>query len=261
MRRLLVASLSLVLGLFSPLAFAQDKQPPVQRKDSVSVSAGISKEQLDLEARLTAVLSDGDQALKSGHTADAVKQYEIAIAMVDKEPLLAEQQERVLRKVGNGYIQADRPTDGVAIFQRLVSLTSKECNSETFSISNCADAQQSLGGAKMRAGDIEGGLASLRLAAANYEKAEKLSETEKPGEFHHEYTMIQVMNEAQTKLLIAVALFQLGKTGDAITTAEDAVPELHRVQDDGGINAGIRQSATNSIKDAQTILQRFKSAP
>jgi tetratricopeptide (TPR) repeat protein len=261
MRRLLVPSISLILGLVSALAFTQDKQPPIQRKDSVSVSAGISKEQLDLEARLAAVLSGGDQALRNGHTADAVKQYEIALAMIDKEPLLAEQRERVLRKVGNGYIHAERPTDGVAIFQRLVGLTSKECDSETFSISACADAQQSLGGAKMRAGDIEGGLASLRLAAANYKKAVQLSEIEKPGEFHHEYMMIQVMNQAQTKLLMAVALFRLGKSADAITTAEDAIPELHRVEDDGGINDGIRQSATNSLKDAQTILERLKSAP
>lgn len=87
-------------------------------------------------------------------------------------------------------------------------------------------------------------------------KAEKLSEAEK----QHEYTMIQIMDQAKTKLLIAVALFRLGKTGDAVAITEEAIPQFNRVKDDTGINTGIRESATSSLKDAQTVLARLRSA-
>ena len=240
----------LALPVLFSLAFAQDKQPPAQRKDSATVSAGISKEQLALEAQLNSVLSDAKEVLRVGRTADAVKQYEAALAMVHKEPLLAEQEKRVLKEAGNGYIQANRPNDAIATFEKLVATLDKDCDSlpET-----CANEQQDLGIAKMSARDFTGGLESLRKAEATYEKAEKSGEL-------HEYSMIQVMNQAKTKVLMAVALFQLGKTADAVKTTEDAIPQLNRVKDDNGINVGIRDSATSSLKDAQNILQRFKSA-
>ena len=230
--------------------FAQDKQPPAQRKDTATVSAGISKEQLALEARLTAVLSDAKGALQAGRTADAVKQYEAALEMVHKEPLLAEQESRVLKEAGNGYLQANRPNDAIATFEKLVGTLNKDCDSL---LETCADAQQDLGIARMRGHDFTGGLESLRQAEAMYEKAEKSGGL-------HEYSMIQVMNEAKTKLLMAIALFQLGKASDAVKTAEDAIPQFSRVKGDSGINVGIRDSATSSLKDAQTILQRFKSS-
>jgi tetratricopeptide (TPR) repeat protein len=249
----------LLLPLFCCLMLVAQDKTPAQRKDSVTVSAGISKEQLALEAQLAVVLSGADQALKAGRAADAVQQYEAALAMVHRERLLAEQEQKVLRKAGNGYIGANRPSDAVATFQKLVDAMSKQCDSEATAASTCASAQQDLGMAKMHAGDFAGGLAFLRQAEATYVKAEKLSEAEKASEFH-EYTMIQIMNQAKTKLLMAVALFQLGKTADAVGTTEEAIPQLNRVKDDTGVNPGIRESATSSLKDAQTVLERLRSA-
>jgi tetratricopeptide (TPR) repeat protein len=245
-----IASMFLLLVL-SCSAWAQDQPQTVQRKDSATVSAGISSEQLALEARLNTTLSDAKEALRAGRTADAVKEYQSALEMVRQQPLLAEQEKRVLKEAGNGYIQANRPNDAITTFQKLVSALDKDCEDLPES---CADAQMYLGSAKMHAGDFAGGLESLRQAEEAYEKAEKSGRL-------HEYSMIQVMNEAKTKLLMAVALFQQGKTSDAVKTAEDAIPQLNRVENDNAINVGIRDSAAKSLKDAQTILQRFKSAP
>ena len=105
----------------------------------------------------------------------------------------------------------------------------------------------------MYAGDFPGALALFRDAEANYAKAEKLTNS-------HEFTMLQVKNQGQTKLLIAVALFQSGKTADAITTVEAAIPQLAHVQSDETILVGIRDDAARSIRDAQTLLTRFKSS-
>jgi hypothetical protein len=66
------------LGLF-PFQTPAQSGPPVQRKDSVTVSAGIPKEQLALEDKLNEIIAKGNQALRSGDAANAVKQYESAL--------------------------------------------------------------------------------------------------------------------------------------------------------------------------------------
>jgi tetratricopeptide (TPR) repeat protein len=235
------------------LANSQQKTPPVQRKDSVSVSAGIPKEQLALEDRLSTVVSEADQFLKAGEVGDAVKRYEAALEMVHKEPLLAGQEERILRKLGNVYVRANRSSDAIQIFQKLLGLLKRECESDSTVVATCANAQQDLAVSQMRSGDLESGLSSLRQAEANYAKAEKLSDS-------HEFTMIQAKDRAQARMLIAVALFQLGRTTEAVKAAGEAIPELNRVKQDSSINIGIREDAANSVRDAQTILERFKAA-
>jgi hypothetical protein len=88
-RRVLLAST--FLPLLPILVFAQtDKQ--IHRKDSVTVSTGISKEQLALEDQLNGVVAQGDQFLRGGSAADAIKQYQTALDMVQKQPLLVERE-------------------------------------------------------------------------------------------------------------------------------------------------------------------------
>jgi tetratricopeptide (TPR) repeat protein len=237
--------------LCSLMAMAQVDKPV--RKDSVSVSAGISKEQLILEDQLNATISNADQNLKVGHADDAIKQYEAALALVRIEPLLAEQEQRVLTKLGNGYIQANRASDALPIFSKLVEFARKDCEPESKTLSTCADAQRAFASAKMRVGDFAEGLASLQQAEANYATAETRSDL-------HESAMIEVMKQAETRMLEAVALFRLGKSTDATSAAEAAIPQFTRVQQDKSINVGIRDSATSSLKEAQALLLRFKSA-
>ena len=67
------------------------------------------------------------------------------------------------------------------------------------------------------------------------------------------------MDQANARVLIAVALFRLGKTADAVTVAEEAIPQLNRVKDDSDLNIGVRDSAASSAKNAQAILAQLKS--
>lgn len=233
------------------LAPAQEK--PIQREDSAKVSAGISREQLAQEDKLNTILSAADHALKAGKTDDALREYGTALDMVHKQPLLAEQEQRVLRRVGNAYLHANLSADAVAVFLRLLETEAKDCESQTTAVSSCADAQQSLAIAKIGADDINGGLVNLQEAEANYARAQKFSNS-------HEFTMVQIMEQGRTKVLIAVALFRLGKTADAVSSAEGAISQLIRVKEDSSITVGIRDSATNSIEEARTLLSRFKSA-
>ena len=243
---------SIVLALLPFQMFAQtDKR--IQRKDSVTVSAGIPKEQLVLEDQLDGIVSQGDQLLRSGNAPDAVKQYQIAVDLVQKQPLLAEREYWVLKKLAGGYIQAKRANDAIPIYARLLDARKPDCESELAAVSNCADAQYELGVAKMRGDDFSGALALLQEADSKYAKAEKFSTDS------HEFAMIQHKSQGQTKLMIAVALARTGKTPEAFKTVEEAISELSRVQSDETITVGIRDDAARSLQQAQTILSRLKS--
>ncbi|MBZ5645497.1 MAG: hypothetical protein LAO19_22310 [Acidobacteriia bacterium] len=240
----------ILLVAFSFQAHAQ-QAPPVQPKDSVVVSAGISKEQLAMEDQLNSIISEGDQALKSGNSENAIKQYEGAFDFVQKQPLLAEQKNRVLKKLGNGYFRGNRFNEAIHTYSELVDASKKDCESESTAVSNCAEAESDLGVAMMYDGDFIGALASLQDAEAKYAKAQKLSD-------FHEFTMIEIMNEARTKLSISVVLFRLGRTAEAITTTEAAIPKLTSVQADQEILVGIRNEAGQSLQEAQKLLERLK---
>lgn len=239
------------LALTSFQAHAQADKP-IQRKDSVTVSAGISKEQLALESQLDGVISQGDQALHNGNSSDAIRHYAGALDLVHRQPLLADRESWVLNKLASGYMQGNRPKDAIPIYSKLLNAKKSDCESESAAVSNCGDAQYRLGAAKAYAGDFQGALALFRDAEANYAKAEKSSN-------FHEFTLIQVKNQGQTKLWIAIAFSRLGKTLDALAAVEAAIPQLTRVQSDESILIGIRDDAARSLRDAQTLLTRLKS--
>jgi tetratricopeptide (TPR) repeat protein len=230
--------------------FAQSNKPD-QRKDSVTVSAGISKEQLALEDQLNNTVSQGDQFLKNGNTSDAIKQYRNALELIQKQPLLVEQEPRVQRKLAVGYIRANQPSDAIPIYSKLLDARKQDCGANSEKPWDCADAEYELGRAKMYAADFVGALVLLYDADSKYVQAEKLNS--------HEFAMIQLKSQGETKIFIGVALSRTGKTPEAITAVDTAIAQLTRVQPDETINVGIRDDAARHLQEAQTILSRLKS--
>jgi tetratricopeptide (TPR) repeat protein len=219
----------------------------------VSVSAGISAEQLALEDRLNAIVSQGDQSSGRGYVADAISNYERALAFVRSQPLLAEKRNGVMEKLAAEYMTGDRARDAVPIYFALLEAVMKDCESQSFALDNCGDAQLNLGIAKLNAGDFSGALTSLREARATYVKAEPFGSS-------HEFQMIEVKNRAQTDVWIAVALFKLGNTPAAIATIETAIPTFLRLRADESLNPGIRESALRLQIEAQNQRSGFESA-
>ncbi len=246
-KNLCAIGMAVVCSLFS----MADNSRPV-RNESLTVSAGLSKPQLALDTQLNATLFAADRSLKNGRADEAVKQYEEALATVRREPLLADQEQRVLAKLGNGYMQANRPADAVPIFSKLLDTSKEDCAPESETLSTCGDAEEALAFAKMQAGDFTGALTDLQRAAASYATAE----TRGDG---HEFAMIEVMKQAETKVLAGIALYRLGRTSAASASIEAAMPQLSSVQEDKDINPGIRDSAASSIKEAQSLLRSFKA--
>ena len=245
--------LLLLLALWPLQVFAQSGNPVV-RKDSATVSAGISKEQLALEDQLNQILSDGDGFLRSGNATEAITQYRKALELVQKQSLLNKQEARVDKKLAIGYMSADQPTDAIPIYEKLLASRKQDCATTSEKPSECADAQFELGRAKMYAGDFSGALVLLRDAESNYVRAEKIER------MSHEYEMIQIKNEGQTNILLAVAFLRTGSAAEATKTLELAISQLGRVQSDQGIEKGIREDASRSLEEAQTILSKLKSS-
>jgi tetratricopeptide (TPR) repeat protein len=244
---------SAILALI-PFKMIAQSDKPIHREDSITVSAGISKEQLALEDQLKGIVSEGDQLLRQGNAQDAIKQYQIAVDLVKRQPLLAEQENRVLKKLANGYLGGNQAKDAIPIYTKLFNARKHDCESESTAISNCADAQFDLGVAMMKDGDLSGALSSLQEADSKFAKAERL------GSDLHQFAMIQHKNQGQVKLLIAIALFQSGNSSDAFKTVEAAIAELAEVRSDETLLVGIRDDAASSLQQAQTILARMKSA-
>lgn len=187
-----------------PIQMNAQTDKPIHREDSVTVSAGISKERLALEDRLKDIVSQGDQSLRRGSAPDAIKQYQLAVDLVQKQPLLAEREYWVLKKLADGYMQGNRANDAIPIYIRLVDAKKRECELESPAVSNCADAQYDLGVAKLKNGDLSGALALLQEADSKFAKAERL------GSDSHEFAMIQHKNQGQIKYLLLLHSSRLG---------------------------------------------------
>ncbi|SRR6266478_9701222 len=246
-------TLFVFLTLFlSPTGALPQAQKPIQRQDSVTVSAGISKEQLALEDQLNGVITHADELLRNGNTVDAIKQYESALDFVHKQPLLVEQESHVMEKLARGYVNGNRAADAVSIYSKLLSSKMQDCQSESMAVSDCASLQYRLGVAQIYALDFQGALSSFQSAEVNYAKAAKLSEI-------HEVMMVVLKDQAQAKTYIGVALFRIGKTADAVATIKAAIPLLNRVQSDETLQISIREDAKRSLEEAKTLLTRLQA--
>ena len=71
--------------------------------------------------------------------------------------------------------------------------------------------------------------------------------------------MVDLKDQAQAKTYIAVALFRLGKTAEAVTTIKAAIPLLESVQSDENLQISIRDDAKRSLKEADTVLAYLQS--
>ena len=172
-QNLLIAAFAVLSSL---PAIAQETKR-VQRQDSVAVSAGISKEQLAPEDQLKGIIFQGDQALKSGDTTTAIKLYESARDLVQKEPLLAEQKDVTMEKLGVGYFKGNRKKEAIQIFSDRMDARKKDCESESTDVSGCADAESLLCTPRMYDNDFKNALSCFQDVQAKYIKAQKFSQT------------------------------------------------------------------------------------
>ena len=225
----------------------------VESKDSVTVSAGIPREQLALEAELGGIVSQADRSVAAGSSSDAIAQYRKAIDFVQKHPVLAEREETVQKKLARACLYGNRVGEAVSIYAKLLEARKSDCAPSSPALAGCADAQYELAVAEMTGSDFSAAIPLLQQAEANYSTAGKFASSS------HDLVMIQRKNEAQTSMMIAVSLARTGKTVDAIKAIRDAISGLQTVQSDLTINIGIRNDAAASLQQANVVLSRLNT--
>ena len=239
-----------LLAVLLSIQGLSQQQPPV-RKDSAAVSASISKEQLALEDQLSDVLDHGDRAKRLGDTNTEIRIYEQARDLVNANKLLAEQEDRVLWKLAGAYLDGKKPKQAAPAYAAVLALRSPHCNRESGLVSDCASAQQMLGFCKMQGGDFTGALDDLRHAADDYALAAGKSSLEEPR-------MVDIKNQAQTRLLTSIALFRTGKRTEAIAESEAALQQLEQVAGNTNIQPSIREDARHSLESGRNQLAALK---
>ena len=230
--------------LLSAVAFTA-QQPPKNRTDSATVSAGISKDQLIAEQQLKDIMSKAELALKAGKTHDALKEYRAAVEMVRKNSTLGAQKKLTLFRGGDGIAGAGHPAEAIPIFEELLQIE-RNCEPPNIDPQSCAGDQQALGLAKLATGDLTGAVCQLRSAKSTYARA-------------GQGRMIE-LRRAQTDLWIGVALFRLGNSGDAEAAVQGAIPHLVAIQQDNSVTTPARGEAADFLAQAQALLSRIRSA-
>lgn len=158
--------------------------------ESVNVSAGVSRQQLALEAKLNEVLAQGDLAKRAGDIPAEIQSFEMARDMVRKDKLLAEQEDRVLWKLAGAYLNGKKPTEAASTYEVVLDLRRPHCDGKEGLVSDCASAQQMIGVAKIQGGDFDGALVDLRKVEPGYEIAASHSPSE-------ESRMVSIKDQAQ----------------------------------------------------------------
>jgi tetratricopeptide (TPR) repeat protein len=235
--------LLLTLVLVSPV-FLGAQQSTQTRTDSVTVSAGIPKEQLAAEQQLNDIMSKAKAALAAGKNDDALRNYKAAAAMVRQQPMLADKKSFILPEAADGIAAAGAPAEAIPIFEESLKL---HCEPQHNDLLSCAGDQQALGFCKLATGDASGALSEFRSASATYEKAGA-------GQF------IQ-LKRAETEIWIGVTLFRLGNRSEAETVLQASIPHLAEIKNDDSLLPGIRDKAADDLAQAQAMLSRIRSAP
>ena len=224
------------------------------KKESTNVSAGILKQQLALEDKLDDLLGQAERARKTRDFAAEVVACEKARDLVHSETLLAEQQNRVLWKLAGAYLDAKKPIDAITTYETVLELRRPQCDPQTGLVSDCAEVEQMIGLAKMQSGDFAGSLDDLDHAIDNYGIAAS----------HAQFEMVKIVaakDQAQTRLLRAVALFRTGRRDQAISENEEALNQLKQIESDANIQAPIRDDARKALDSGSQQLEKLKSQP
>src|SRR5579883_1143021 len=188
---------------------AQDStQPKVERKDSITVSSGLPKEQVGFEQACDARISEAESLLANGETAKAIEALDAAWAMTTSHDSLQSRRWQILRDRGRVYLQRREFAKSIEAFRNRLEDEQVECKNAADAVPNastCAEAHIELGMAQVMSGENESGLRNLLQAAEYYRMCTKEGpETTELARISYEKFV------AESTVMAAVAKARLG---------------------------------------------------
>ncbi len=242
-------SLVCFAGLSSGIVVAQKPQPLPSRKDSVTVSAGIPKEQLKIEAECDAKIEAARNARAAKKHTEAISALEQALEMIRRHSFLDSRRVTVFKQFGLVYLDLLRPADAVQAYRKRLEAQGKECaakpGSDDYS-SECAEGQQDLGVALIIAGDLGAAVGMLQESAAGFAGSAENTE-------FADIKMVYTKHFGDSKMYLALALARSGKLSEAKAAIAEAIAALTRVTQNTEAQDGVRAAAKQSLQIAENL--------
>lgn len=238
------------LAGFSPgILVAQKAQPLPSRKDSVTVSAGISKEQLKIEAECDAKIEAARNARAAKKHTEAIAGLEQALQTIRTHPFLDSRRVTVFKQFGLVYLDLQRPADAVQAYRKRLEAQGKECaakpGADDYS-SECAEGQQDLGIALIIAGDLSAALGMLQESAAGFAGSAEKTE-------FADIKMVYTKHFGDSKMYLALALGRSGKLSEAKSAIAEAIAAFTRVTQNTEAQDPVRAAAKQSLQTAESL--------
>jgi tetratricopeptide (TPR) repeat protein len=223
------------------------------RKESISVSAGFTKEQLKLADQFDARFLAARQALRSNPRA-VVVELTALLDTIAANTFLDHNKPQVLNWLGQAYIVAGQPKEAIKIFEQRLSMEADDCKPQASYPSGCAEVQMDLATAKSAAGDVHGAVDLMRQAVDNFLRQLKLEKPKEVDELQH---FVNLWKLGKGAFIYAALLVRAGNGTEAKPALQQSITALTEIVSNTEVQASLRADAQQLLdlakKQAQTL--------
>jgi tetratricopeptide (TPR) repeat protein len=204
------------------------------RRDSVTVSAGMTKEELRISEAFDEKLA---AARRERDPKNAVAQLETLRAEADQHEFLHHHRPQLLVYLGQAYLAGGQAKKAVGFYEQRLAFEADECKPEASYPSACGTAQMDLGVAQIAAGQPSG-LEMLKNAVANHRRQVKLDG--KPEQLHH---FVDLRHLSEAAMVLGVVLVRFGQISAARTSFEESRQAAAQILANPDVQASLRDEA------------------
>jgi tetratricopeptide (TPR) repeat protein len=235
------------------VAFACAAQGQTTRKDSISVSAGLTKEELQISEQFDAKLAAERQAIRADPK-NAIDQLQGLMTQVEGHPFLEHHRPGLLVQLGQAYLAVGQPRKAVELYQQRLVMSDDDCKPQSIYPAGCGRARMDLGIAMILAGD-GGGLDLLKQAVDDHRRQVKLDG--KPEELQH---FVHLRHLSEAAIVLAGAYVRLGKPAEARASLEESHNAATKILSVPDVQESLREEAKQFIGIIEKQLEAIKQA-
>ena len=225
----------------------QSQTPQPSRKESVSVSAGLTKAQLATADEFDAKFAVARKAVRD-NPKDAVKQLRALLDAIAANDFLNHNKPQVLNAIGQAYLASGQASDAIKIFEQRLAMEQDNCKAQASYPSGCAEVQSDLANARIAAGDFGTATDLAREAVENFRRQVKLEQPYETQELQH---YVHLLKLGQSTFVYAALLARSGNGTEAKLALQQTIGSLTEIVSNTEVQPSIRA-------DAQQLLDLAK---
>jgi tetratricopeptide (TPR) repeat protein len=244
----------LAIALLPGIAQTNKTEPRRVRRDGtaqITVSAGIPKEQLKIEADCIAKLEDGKSYL-AADPQRAIPLLQQALELAEKHDYLRLRRSEALESLGEAQAVLGNAIEAIKAFRQRLQFYGEPCEQDSREPAACGEAEIEEASAawwKGGAASTASALVLARAARADFRRQQELDKSDAAIASHR-------ASEARALLFESVVLAASGRWDPARSAADDAVVLLKQVLS-AGVPVNIRGKAVKDLDWANEMLKEI----